>query len=247
MLSRWAGHLVDKHDKLTLVRYCIAVQKLSAIAAYACFALMFSHPYDATSFLRSLVLFVLVVLAACMLHISTTCISIAVERDWTTCLSISDTQTGSVDSTILAKLNTYLRQINLLCKLLAPLFVSFLTVYLKSSYAGSVKILTTLSVISMIFEFYWIKIVYDRFPALASEQAKKNRERSAANAATPEHRPLLARDSEVFQNSNEEFRPTSLWYTLKSLLKLEDWEELVHLPVFLSSVSVSLLYLTVLS
>jgi iron-regulated transporter 1 len=81
----------------------------------------------------------------------------------------------------------------------------------------------------MVFELYWIQVVYDRFPALAAEQQRKDDERST-------------RISTIRLESH-----ASLPSILRRSLNLEDWQEFVRLPVFLSSVSISLLYLTVLS
>ncbi|KAJ7097184.1 Ferroporti-1 [Mycena belliarum] len=212
LFSRWAGSVVDKNPKLPTVQWAIIIQKSSALCAYACVAGLrsvgdrFSAP--------SLFIFSVLVLAGCALQLSNTCLSIAVERDWTTCISA-----GS--SLRLGKLNTYLRQTNLLCKLLAPLFVSFLTVTYDDradSPIRSVPILAGISVLTLVFEMYWIRIVYARFPMLAAEQQ--------SNDAAPRISP----PADAF-----------------SILHLGDWQEFVRLPVFLSSLSISLLYLTVLS
>ncbi|KAJ7648655.1 Ferroporti-1 [Mycena polygramma] len=221
LFSRWAGSVVDKWPKLSIVRWSIFVQKFSAFSAYTCVAARRTSESRFT--FTSLCLFSLLVLAGCTLKLSDTCISIAVERDWTACISA-----GS--SLRLAKVNTYLRQINLLCKLLAPLFVSFLTVTYDSSGehpSVSIAVLAGITVLTMAFELYWIQIVYSRFPILAAEQLRKDTERHIRSADVAD---LPAAPG-----------------TLGSAVNLTDWQEFVRLPVFMSSVSISLLYLTVLS
>ncbi|KAJ7034408.1 Ferroporti-1 [Mycena alexandri] len=224
LLSRWAGSVVDKMPKLSVVRWSILIQKLSALGAYACVAGL--RTVASRFSLPSLCLFSLLVLCGCALQLSNTYISIAVERDWTACIS-----GGS--SLRLAKINTALRQINLLCKLLAPLFVSFLKVtYDKEPHPSvSIAVLAGISLLTMAFELRWIQIVYNRFPILAAEQLRKEHERSAAQPS-----PLAALDPS-----------SSASNILHRASNLEDWQEFARLPVFLSSVSVSLLYLTVLS
>ncbi|KAJ7509570.1 Ferroporti-1 [Mycena galericulata] len=220
LFSRWAGTLVDKMPKLTVVRESIFLQKAAALGAYACVAGL--RTMDARFSLASLVLFSVLVLAGCLLQLSNTSISIAVERDWATCIAA-----GS--SLRLARLNTYLRQINLLCKLLAPLFVSFLTVTFDSNEntpSVSLAVLSAVSALTMVFELYWIQIVYDRFPVLAAEQLRKERERSEPLDQVPQ------------SGSSSLPAPANIFH---------DWKEFVRLPVFLSSLSISLLYLTVLS
>ncbi|KAJ7184728.1 Ferroporti-1 [Mycena filopes] len=223
LFSRWAGSVVDKTPKLTLVRRSILIQKLSALRAYACVAGLRFGTADSRFSFPSLCLFSLLVIAGCTLQLSNTCISIAVERDWPTCISAGSSLT-------LAKLNTSLRQINLLCKLLAPLFVSFLTVKYDTDSRPfvSLAVLAGISLLTMVFELKWIQIVYERFPILAAEQLRKEIERRAPPPALP-----LPSDG-----------PSNI---LHRALHLKDWQEFVHLPVFLSSISISLLYLTVLS
>jgi len=248
LFSRWTGSLVDKYHKLNFVRASIIVQKLSALLAYTSFMIMLSfstsmNPFQpphrrfvegTTSFFTPV--FALLVISSCVLHLSNTSISIAVERDWATCIS-----QGPDSSTKLAKLNTYLRQINLFCKLFAPLFISFLTV--KLDYNGdegnhnivSVRILALVTLLSLFFELYWIGVVYKRFPELEADQQKKERERRNGSSLSNDEGELpisgCGRASNVLEN----------------LLHISDWRELVHLPIFFSSLSISLLYLTVLS
>lgn len=244
LFSRWAGSLVDKKRKLTTVRSSIIVQKTSALAAYACFAGMRSlaaqndPPTDSRFSIPSLLLFSCLVVAACALHLSSTCISIAIERDWATCISL-----GPNASVKLAKLNTYLRQTNLLCKLLAPLFVSFLTVTYDNSgpnHQFSVTVLAIISIVTMVFELYWIEIVYRRFPALAAEQLRKDRVAETAEDSSVSSAPSLPQPSQRLFLGRVSDR-------IKIALSFADWQEFARLPVFLSSVAVSLLYLTVLS
>ncbi|KAJ7157945.1 Ferroporti-1 [Mycena crocata] len=222
LFSTWTGSIVDKMPKLTVVRWSILLQKVSALSAYACVAGLRS--IDSRFSLPALSLLSFLVLCGCALQLSNTCISIAVERDWTACISA-----GS--SLRLAKVNTYLRQINLLCKLLAPLFVSFLTVtYDSRNKRGfiSIAVLAGISALTMVFELYWIQIVYDRFPILAAEQLRKDTSRRAPPDVQPVSSPRI---SDI----------------LRRTLNIGDWQEFVRLPVFMSAVSISLLYLTVLS
>ncbi|KAJ7217326.1 Ferroporti-1 [Mycena pura] len=224
LFSAYAGSLVDKVPKLTVVRWSIFLQKLSALSAYACVAGL-RTVIDRFSF-ASWSIFSLLVLSGCVLHFSNIIISIAVERDWTACISEGSSST-------LAKVNKYLRQINLLCKLLAPLFVSFLTVTFDSkdgTPSVSIAVLASISALSMAFEMYWIQIVYSRFPVLAAEQLRTSERRASQQLPPPAAEPS-----------------SSLSGLLKRALNLKDWQEFVRLPVFLSSLSISLLYFTVFS
>jgi iron-regulated transporter 1 len=78
------------------------------------------------------------------LKLATIGITVAIERDWVTVIA-----EGNSDH--LTRLNTYIRRIDLLSKLLAPLFVSLLTTV--SSYPLSVAVLLGFGMLGLIFEF----------------------------------------------------------------------------------------------
>ncbi|KAJ7598880.1 Ferroporti-1 [Mycena floridula] len=215
-LSRWAGALVDNQPKLKLVRICIFVQKLSALSAYLLLYWLPSTQYPTA-------LFALIVLFGCALNLSNICVSLAIEKDWATSISrgIHD------DGTALGQLNASLRQINLLCKLVAPLFVSFIMVKFDSPNGATVsnKALAANALLSLGFEQYWIGIVYRSFPQLA-----------------------IQRQQPTVVQTSVDISPTTFWtQRVKCAVNYNEWKELAGLPVFLSSISISLLYLTVLS
>ncbi|KAF9078449.1 Ferroporti-1 [Rhodocollybia butyracea] len=249
--SRWAGSLVDKYNRLWLVRASILVQKLSALSCYTCFSIMLWDqskenllPFDKIRRLFSLsalttprtnlndfvtLPFLVLVFSGCILSLSNICISIAVEKDWASTIC-----RGPTSSDKLSRLNTYLRQINLLCKLCAPLFVSFLTVGYNNIV--SLSVLSLIAITSMIFELYWIRIVYKRFPTLESEQSDRLNE---SHGQQPEAE-LVATTTNISTGFE------GLRLRMKRLIAPE-WTELIRLPVFFSSLAISLLYITVLS
>lgn len=257
MLSRFAGSLIDRYPKLAVVRFLIASQKISSISAYCCCAIITaSDPAPSSLFAFVTPSFLWLLFSACLLHFSNIAVSIAVERDWAS--SIAKTSLDSTADGQLAQLNTYLRQINLLCKLCAPLFVSMLTVKLDSSVphtnlrAGmglknlrSIWVLIAVTALSLIFEIYWIEVVYRRFPSLALDQARKDAERAM-------HRASLSTTDQVSSQSTAAVTSApsliqGLCAYVEDLLSLRDWKELLRLPIFFSSASISCLYLTVLS
>ena len=141
--------MVDSNARLTFVRVCIVLQKCSSAAAYVLFLVLF------TRFRRRIhakghpgavvwMIFAAIVFCGSLLKLATIGISVAVERDWVTVIA-----DGS--SHHLTRLNTYVRRIDLLSKLLAPLSVSLLTTV--TSYPLSITILLGTAIFSMIFEF----------------------------------------------------------------------------------------------
>lgn len=149
LFSGTVGGLVDSRARLPFVRICIVLQKASVSAAYALFLVLFLHfrrNIQSGGHVPALVwaLLALIVICGCILKLATIALSVAVERDWATVIA-----EGSSEN--LTKLNTYLRRIDLLSKLFAPLFVSLLTTV--ASYPFSVAFLLGFGVASMTFEF----------------------------------------------------------------------------------------------
>ncbi|KAJ3551118.1 hypothetical protein NM688_g4920 [Phlebia brevispora] len=228
------GSLVDRVPKLQFVRWCILFQKLSASGAYACFLVLFATSLQdrAATGLHApflvWLLFALIVLCGCALKLSTVGISVAIERDWVTCIAEGHDEA-------LTTMNTILRRIDLLCKLLAPLFASLLTT--AASYTFSVAFFLAFGVVTLIFEIFWIQVVYRRLPAIASEEneiraARANRQAERSPSPTqPAWSVSLLRGR------------AQKWIHQEMI----DWSDFVKHPIFGSSFSISCLYLTVLS
>ena len=126
VLSGWAGRLVDEHHNLGVVRSSIIVIKLAAVAQYGA-SLVLLYQFNVVGTIArpwttplASGMFTIITLAACFHTIAGTTITVAVEREWVTCIA------GEC-SAHLTTLNTYMRRIDLFCKLAAPLFVSLLT------------------------------------------------------------------------------------------------------------------------
>ena len=121
LLSGPLGSYVDATPKLRLVRTAIVLQKIAATCVYAPLLAMFilsrDGPISDSVFWGC---FAVIVIFGTLHKLSTTLLNVAIERDWITCVTEGD-------SDLLTKLNTHLRRIDLLCKLLSPLFVSLLT------------------------------------------------------------------------------------------------------------------------
>lgn len=224
-LSGWAGHQVDIRHSLRLVQTCTVILKVSACGAYAgSLVLMYDHSRDlqhpwGSSLAQGM--FAVIVICGCIHNLAGVGLSVAIERDWVTVIA-----DGSSDH--LTTINTYVRRIDLLCKLLAPLFVSLLTT--AASYPFSAYFLCGVEAACMVFELIWITIVYRRFPQLQAAQATKE--------------AAKLREAQAHRES-----PVSVQLELQKYLKdsISDWKEFIHHPIFLSSIAISCLYFTVLA
>ncbi|RPD82275.1 hypothetical protein L226DRAFT_528462 [Lentinus tigrinus ALCF2SS1-7] len=238
ILSGWAGRLVDEYHNLSVVRTSIVTIKLVDCAQYgATLALLYASGHateQARPWSTPLAsgMFTVIVIGGCIHTISGTTISVAVERDWVTTIA-------GESSTHLTTLNTYMRRIDLFCKLAAPLFVSLLTS--AASYRFAAIFLCGVEGACMIFELFWITVSYRRFPALREAQAARDaarQERSHNNIQlSPTDRARSAPLAKVLISKG--------YARLKEAVL--DWREFAQYPIFLSSLAISWLYLTVLS
>jgi hypothetical protein len=106
LFSGAVGTLIDKHDRLNIVRAAAVGQKMSSGTTYALFLLYFLTPlvHDGRMNGRSLVAYVAMVLCGVVLKVSTVCLTISIERDWASTI-------GAGSSQRLTKLNAWIRRI----------------------------------------------------------------------------------------------------------------------------------------
>ncbi|GAA5945807.1 hypothetical protein JCM10213_002736 [Rhodosporidiobolus nylandii] len=231
------GHLVDIFPRLRFVRGTIVAQKVTVGLSYALFLLCFLQLDSKDGRERKSAaitgLFVVLTILSMALNLATIGISVAVERDWVTAIAKGD-------GAVLTRLNTHLRRIDLLSKLLAPLFVSLLTT--AATYMFAAGFLLAFAAVTAVFEFFWINLVYRRIPALHPP---------------PIEAPLAGIEAECQQDERPRERAVPGWKTRLSRIGLKararlsaeghDWLAFITAPVFFSSLAISLLYLTVLS
>ncbi|GAA5851103.1 hypothetical protein JCM8547_004133 [Rhodosporidiobolus lusitaniae] len=232
-LSGTVGSWVDLTSRLRYVRGAIVAQKGTLAFGYAVFTAAFVEFGKAAREGKEqgalTAFFVVVVILGMVQGLAAIGMSVAVERDWVTCIAAGNSAT-------LTRLNTYLRRIDLLSKLLAPLFVSLLTTAVSYTFAAA--FLLGLAVGSLTFEFVWITYVYRRFPML-SQESRDNPQPSPEEATTsPEASPVPPRNR--FEQLPSRFK-------LRLLAEGRDWLAFIRAPIFFSSLAISLLYLTVLS
>ncbi|KAK0220476.1 hypothetical protein IW262DRAFT_1027228 [Armillaria fumosa] len=155
-------------------------------------------------------------LPSCYLALSSSWLLCAssIERDWATTI-------GQGDTVRLMKVNTWLRRIDLICKLISPLFVSMLTTAV--SYRFATALLCGVAVVTAYIEIPLSQIVYNLFPALESEY--QQRLVNTLDAGQKMHNQRWIDPGRTFR----------------------DWREFSRLPVFYTSLSISSIYFTVLS
>ncbi|KDN41773.1 hypothetical protein K437DRAFT_170018 [Tilletiaria anomala UBC 951] len=249
LFSNSTASLVDtySHRKVKTVQAFVLGQKLLAIASFALFFVIFGSARltanaqnngrgpsvkatDGYPNADVWAIFAAITTLGCLLLLSNVGVSVAVEREWVTIISEGSPRR-------LSRLNAYMRRIDLLSKLLAPLFVSALT---SADYRLSAIILLALCGATLVFELIFLPIVFHRFPLLAKDQrAAEARRTTAKSAQHQEQVEPMRRKALRTRGMHGSTRWARRW--------LMDWSEFAAMPIFMSSVSISLLYMTVLS
>ncbi|EUC66167.1 iron-regulated transporter, putative [Rhizoctonia solani AG-3 Rhs1AP] len=215
LFSGAVGHQIDIRARLPTIRTCIATQKIFASICYGLFLILFTRFSGLNAGLKKLLL-ALITTCGCGLKLATVGMNVCVERDWVMAI------TSNHADRVLLKLNTTLRRIDLVCKLVAPLFVSLLTSTIGYTY--SAVALLSISLGTAIFEIMFVGVTYKRFPALAIP------------------RPL-SEETCMRWSINGVGKATGDW----GHQQVKGWIEFIRHPIFLSSLSIALLYFNVLS
>jgi iron-regulated transporter 1 len=140
ILSSWMGSLVDHTHQLSIVRWSVFGQKLSAIALCGFVIGMLGSPANIQKGLLGLT-----VAMGCLNKLATILNQVSVEREWTVTIA-----NGSSED--LTFLNAWLRRADLLTSLLAPLFASLLLSV--TSYRNGFAILAGMDALLLVFELF---------------------------------------------------------------------------------------------
>ncbi|KAF1954645.1 hypothetical protein CC80DRAFT_493767 [Byssothecium circinans] len=204
LFSSYIGRQVDTRERLWIVRQSIIYQRCSV----ACSCLILLILLKATqNKITTVACFSLCVGLAGIEKLAFIGNTVSVERDWA--IRIADSLKVPRED-----LNSGMRRIDLVCKLIAPLCVSLVDGY---STKVAIWVVFGQNALGVIFEYFAIAQVYNAIPSLAYHRTTTS---SSPNQTTsPE--------------SDRSF--------------LTPWKSYIHNPAFLASLSLSLLYLTVLS
>ncbi|GAD95214.1 conserved hypothetical protein [Paecilomyces variotii No. 5] len=213
VLSSWLGSLVDRSNRLSVLRKSIVWQRIPVAGSCLCFIALLAPKGSATI----LLLFSITALLACLEKLASVVNTVAVERDWVIVVS---------DSLDLPRqeLNASMRRIDLFCKLFAPVFISLVDSF---STRAAVWTVFCLNASSVPVEYLAIAQVYKAVPELAQRHDLTSD--GIDTSPEPTDEGLLQRTVTYIKSA------------------LQPWQEYIASPVFLPSLALSVLYLTVLS
>ncbi|KAH8705396.1 hypothetical protein BGW36DRAFT_12718 [Talaromyces proteolyticus] len=169
LFSSMLGRLIDRFDRLKVLRASIVWQRLPVVGSCLILLVLVSKTGPG---LLSYILFGCVSILACLEKLASVANTVSVERDWVVIIA---------ESLAIPRqdLNASMRRIDLFCKLIAPLFISVI-----DSYSTKVAIWTVfgLSSVWVVVEYLAIAQVYNSIPEL-----KKRPTTTISNNNTQNH------------------------------------------------------------
>ncbi|KAL8930209.1 MAG: hypothetical protein Q9208_000826 [Pyrenodesmia sp. 3 TL-2023] len=224
LLSSWVGGLMDISDRLSSIRISIVLQRFPVATSCVMFITLFA--IENTRF-SSIVFFVVLVPLACVEKVAASANTIAVERDWVSVVIVCQ---GDEDRR--RDLNASMRRIDLVAKLIAPLLISFIDAA-STTFAVWTVLGSTLA--SVVVEYIAIAQVYHTVPQLAEIAKPSGSPRQFME-------PMDVEESEAVEQSPGH---SLLHAWLDPILSI--WSHYFRSPMLLASLSLSILFLTVLS
>ncbi|KAL4930872.1 putative iron-regulated transporter [Aspergillus undulatus] len=234
LFSSALGTLVDRVDRLVSIRWSIIWQRLPVAVSCVCLGLLLTSPPAHLSWM----LFVSLVLLAGVEKLASTANTVAVERDWA--VVISDSLNVSRQD-----LNATMRRIDLFCKLVAPLVVSLMDGLLSTKIA--IWGVLGLNVAVVLVEYFAIAQVYHSVPQLDRRRENQDAHDIEDEGSREDENENEDRLHDEEHHPGPEPHPLLQTITHQARRTLFPWHEYTTAPVFLPSLSLSLLYLTVLS
>jgi iron-regulated transporter 1 len=222
LLSSKIGSLLDRANRLSAIRLSIVLQRVPVALSCLLFLLLLRSPDRASPWFLAILACTTVL--ACVEKLAAVANTVAVERDWV--LVVADGL--GVERRVL---NATMRRIDLVCKLSAPVLVSF-----AQSYSTELAIVGVLAMncASVLVEYFAIHQVYSSIPELATRYA-----------------PIEDLSLSVNPHAGQITDPKDGKRTKSCLSSLagafKPWISYIRSPVLLPSLALSLLYLTVLS
>jgi len=206
------GDWVDSNDRLRVVRKSLIVANGSVVLATILIAIILALDYNQHDHRLFGVLVAMLIISGMASKLGSLASTLAVEKEWVKILCEGDSE-------MLAETNARMRRIDLICKLVAPIFVGLIMTG-SGPMTGTI-VIGLWNFVSMFPEYIVLTLTYSSFPALKEPKA------------TPVESEAK---TSILQNVMQVF------ISLKS-----GWKIYSNLDVFRPALALALLYCTVLS
>ena len=178
------GSFVDHTDRLRAARICVGTEKISILLAVSACCWVLKTEDNMSP--QSIILLVAIHILGSLAMLFNLSFVVALERDWIVVLSTSNQQDRSQEfqsvelnaqfaavqqESFLSNTNVALRQIYLLCKVVAPTFAGWIIGESSDSSAINLQsaaiLVGALSTVSLVVEYVGISRIYHLIPALS--------------------------------------------------------------------------------
>nr|CAD7397745.1 unnamed protein product [Timema poppensis] len=222
------GRWVDKSPRLKAAGTALVTQNLLLVICVTMVGLTFYFWDDILPVWHGWLLISIqtaIVLTAAFSQVASVALQIILQKDWIIILCGGDLNK-------LAKVNSMLRTINLGTQVLAPIFVG--VVQDQVSKLACVITIGVWNVISMVAEYYILLLLYNQNPRLS--EIKKHQVHDP-NCRTRYSDHMLCPQSS---------RPSLGWFQYFTNSYWYDWKTYLKHRVFMASIGLAMLYMTVL-
>jgi len=211
------GRYIDSGERLKVIRFSIIWQRVPVVISCSLFWIMLSQKWRLPAWSISILLGVSIFLA-CIEKLCSIMNTVSIERDWI--IVIADGNEAA-----LRRMNSQMRRIDLVCKLASPLVIALLE---SSSTEAAILVTLGINSVSMVIEYALIAKVYKAVPSLAQRCTQSTAEND--EVANLEQTSSLKRSA-----------------TRQLMSFVTNLRIYISQDAFLPSLSLSILYLTVLS
>ncbi|KGN54425.1 solute carrier family 40 member 2 isoform X2 [Cucumis sativus] len=237
------GDLVDKLAYVKVLKIWLATQNLSYIVAgVTVVALLFYSDLKSSYFTGFILLVILTNIAGAVGALSSLAGTILVEREWV--VVISERHPPEV----LTNINSTMRRIDLVCKLLSPVISGFIISFI--SLKASAMTLAVWNIISVWLEYWLFTSVYDGIPALEESSQRRVsrlalRDVGESSSVSQQIERLIPND--VDARSAERSWKVKMFNWFSKVPFVTAWKVYLEQDTVLPGVALALLFFTVLS
>lgn len=236
------GEWVDKLAYVKVLKIWLATQNLSyIIAGVTVVALLFFSDLKSTYFTGFIMLVILTNITGALGALSSLAGTILIEREWV--VVISERHPPEV----LTDINSTMRRIDLVCKLLSPVISGFIISFI--SLKASAVTLAAWNIISVWLEYWLFTSVYDGIPALEESSQRRVsrlvlRDVEESSSVTQQIESLLPNDEDG-QSAERSWKVKMLNWFSKFLVSA--WKIYLEQDTVLPGIALAVLFFTVLS
>jgi len=241
------GDWIDRKPRMYTITVCLLTQNLSVAISAVILILHreFGRSEDESNTIFTLLVQISAIFFGAVAKLASTGCQIMIQRDWIVVVA-------SGKAAYLADLNAMVRRIDLVTKILSPLACG--QIMTLTSLTGGAIFIVVWNILSMCSEYYLLRVVYKRTPALATKRSDDDEEGeemanlnengktlgSAENAS--EHKTTKRGKKKTKQKKPLHRKMFGFIFVI-----LEGWELYMKQTITFVGVGMACLYLTVLN